>query len=96
ESSAAITLHQAIRMIELAVDCGVPAFNEGHIADCVAIYHDVSRRLLNQADLPAKAHAVLKHALSAADHAPAHDTKAWKLRHGLDRVYALLDHSLRD
>ena len=45
---------------------------------------------MNEDAVPHLARAALKHAVSEGEHTSCGTTKAWTLRHGLDRAYMVL------
>jgi uncharacterized surface protein with fasciclin (FAS1) repeats len=92
EGKKTTSVREAIEMIETAIQRGVPVYNDGNAAGCAEIYMDVSRRLM-EAELPGMAPALLKHAVNMASRTDCSDTRAWTLRHGLDRAHLLLAHA---
>ena len=78
------------RAITEAISRGVPLFNAGDAAGCLAIYKEVSSALVQQPQhLPAGGAQRLKEALDATSKGSAQD-RAWTMRHALDDVIGLL------
>lgn len=83
---------QAMSVIELAIERGVPLFNSHRVEACAAIYEVTAQSLLTgHADsLDDSARKRLREALAKVrkDHSPR--KKAWVLRYALDDVYQSL------
>ena len=94
ERAAGDAIADALRRIEDAVDRGVPAFNGGDAEGCAAIYLAVSRDLAGQDALPTHARSAMKHALHRVKNTSCAASRAWILRHGLDRAYTALSRSM--
>ncbi len=74
-------------LIELAIERGVPIFNDGNQAACAAVYEVTCESLRIMPGVPEKMRIELASAISdmrAEKHARQ---KAWILRNALDRVY---------
>lgn len=86
---------KAMRMIELAIDRGVPQYNAGRPSACVALYELAAMSLLSgHSDALTEADTkLLNKALStlAGDHSVS--DQAWALRGALDKVYESLSAS---
>ncbi|MCE5328084.1 MAG: fasciclin domain-containing protein [Planctomycetaceae bacterium] len=83
---------KAMRVIELAIERGVPLFNSGKPEACAAIYEVTALSLLSghATVLDGNSRKQLSTALADIhkDHRPM--SQAWTLRHALDAVYASL------
>ena len=75
-------------MIELAIEQGVPAFNNGDPVKCARIYMVCVKALANHGQLEASTRKMLAaiSAKASGTHSPS--SQAWILREGLDRAYA--------
>ena len=83
---------KAMEVIELAIDRGVPIYNNGSPAACAAIYEVAATSLLNgHGDALTKTdkNALMK-TLKAIRNGHSASDQAWALRETLDRVYASL------
>ena len=78
----------AKRMIETAVAVGAPAFNQGHVGRCVAVYDATLAKLTDHDGLNAKMRSTVAEELKAARHEDNDRRRAWMHRHTLDKVYA--------
>jgi transforming growth factor-beta-induced protein len=83
---------RAARMIERAIDRGVPLFNAGQQESCRAIYELTATALLDLGDglLPTELRTLLGEALAASKQAASASEAAWTLRRALDAVYSFL------
>jgi uncharacterized surface protein with fasciclin (FAS1) repeats len=79
------------RLIALAIERGVPLFNDGQPAACAAIYEVTAESLVAFAALPAAASQTLRNALADAAKNPDPAERAWILRRALDRTLAALE-----
>ncbi len=83
---------KAMSVIELAIERGVPLFNDGKADACAAVYEVTANSLLNghQEALSDKDRARLKKALADMHSDHGARAKAWTLRYALDDVYRSL------
>ncbi|EDY81975.1 Complex I intermediate-associated protein 30 [Verrucomicrobiia bacterium DG1235] len=81
------------QLIELAIERGVPLFNEGSPAACAAIYEVACTALLAMPDLPDSVAASLSGALAEIKSVSSPTRKAWILRYALDDAFAALARS---
>jgi uncharacterized surface protein with fasciclin (FAS1) repeats len=83
---------KAMSVVELAIERGVPLFNDGKVDACAAIYEITVNSLLNghQEALSDKDRARLKKALADMHGDHGARAKAWTLRYALDDVYKSL------
>jgi len=88
------SIKQFARRIEEALDQGVPAFNRGDPKLCAQIYMNVSKALAGEIHLPEEAKKALNQSLQRAKHTQGDESRAWALRHGLDRAYKILSQSM--
>ncbi len=77
-------------LIMLAIERGVPLFNSGNAAACVAVYEVTGQALLGMPDVSDNIRADLAHALSKIQDAKSETEKAWILRRALDRALDVL------
>lgn len=77
-------------LIELAIDRGVPLFNDGNPAACAAVYEITCESLRLLPDVTEDARKDLERALREMRTEPSARQKAWILRNSLDRVFARL------
>ncbi len=80
------------KMIELAIDKGVPAFNHGDPAKCARVYMTCIEELANNQQLDALTRKMLVGIASRAKDTHCPTTRSWILREGLDRAYAAVKH----
>jgi uncharacterized surface protein with fasciclin (FAS1) repeats len=78
------------QLIELAIDRGVPLYNEGDIAKCVEVYEQCIKMIAADCGSSERLKTSLNNVLAKATHADSADAKAWMLRHTLDATYAYL------
>jgi uncharacterized surface protein with fasciclin (FAS1) repeats len=74
------------RLIELAIDRGVPLFNQGDVAACAAIYEITCEALQITTGVTEKSRAELAKSLTAARAEPSPREQAWILRRAIDRA----------
>ncbi len=77
-------------LIELAIERGVPLFNDGNPGACAAVYEVTCQALRAMPDLDEDSINDVEKALTAIRTENSHTRQAWILRHALDRVYARL------
>ena len=84
-SQASTASASATRIMRLAIEKGVPLFNDGNQAACAAIYQVAAESVLAMGEVPEDAKAPLRTALKRVrtTHDPVR--QAWMLREGLDR-----------
>ena len=77
---------QAMRMLEDAIERGVPVFNRGDHHECAEIYKAVCMAIVNSKSdqLPQSAMTALKSGLGRAEHQHDAGSRAWALRRGMD------------
>lgn len=87
---AAASPAKARELIELAIERGVPLFNEKHHDACKAVYEITSQALLNMPAtvLKSEARDKLTSALTSIEGESSARSQAWTLRHALDAVHA--------
>lgn len=78
------------RLIELAIDRGVPLFNQGEVAACAAIYEITCEALQITTGVTEKSRAELAKSLAAARAERSPREQAWILRHAMDRALTQL------
>jgi hypothetical protein len=76
-------------LIELAIRHGVPLFNKGDAAACIAVYEVAANGLLAM-DIDQSSRSRLARALNELETTHDAGEKAWILRHALDTVHANL------
>lgn len=72
-------------LILLAIERGVPLFNQGAPGACRAVYEITCQALLRMPDVPGDVRSDLIRVLRQLPQAPDESTKAWMLRDALDR-----------
>ncbi len=85
----------ARRVIELAIQRGVPLFNAGDAAACAAVYEVAATSLLEGGyELPTSAAQALESGLREASRMDDSRARAWALRYALDGVFAALGNEM--
>ena len=80
----------AVGILTLAIERGVPLFNEGQEFACVAIYELAMRSLVDRpGDIDRSILAALEESLRAATQDHTANAAAWTLRGGIDRAIQL-------
>jgi uncharacterized surface protein with fasciclin (FAS1) repeats len=74
----------ASELVELAIERGVPIFNNGDVAGCAAIYEVTSEALRTMESVPEESRKVLTKALKAARAETSDRQRAWILRGAID------------
>ena len=91
EPSPAIELvEKQLRLIDLAIEKGVPLFNDGSPAACAAVYEVACTGLIAMPGTPNTVVETLRRALDEIGVASSDSQKAWILRYALDETVALL------
>jgi len=82
----------AMRLIERAIERGVPLFNSGQHEGCVAVYEVTAESLLttHEGALTEEQRAILRKALRAMRDDETAREQAWTLRRAVDAIYASL------
>jgi uncharacterized surface protein with fasciclin (FAS1) repeats len=80
-------------LIELAIERGVPVFNDGDVAGCAAIYEVTAEALRGTRSVPEKSREILAKAINEAHAEKSARQKAWILREALDVTWKSLDGS---
>ncbi|MEO1582987.1 MAG: fasciclin domain-containing protein [Planctomycetota bacterium] len=84
----------AADVLQLAIERGVPLFNDGQQAACADVYEVAIAAVLGLDDgLPAGVRTPLAEALEESRHVHSQSRRAWVLRGGMDRALAALRHS---
>ena len=79
-----------VKLIESAIDEGVPIFNQGNHQKCVDIYRDCMSALISTQGIDKHLMSALKNLVKASDKIECATERAWVLRSGLDRVHRAL------
>lgn len=82
---------KASELIELAIQRGVPVFNNGDVAGCAAIYEVTSEALRTMETVPEASRKVLAKALIASRAEASARQRAWILRGAIDTTMASLE-----
>ncbi len=77
-------------LIELAIERGVPLFNEGNPAACAAVYEVTCEALRAMPGVPEKLRMELAETINEMRAEKHAKQKAWILRNALDRIYTTL------
>jgi uncharacterized surface protein with fasciclin (FAS1) repeats len=83
-------------LIELAIERGVPVFNEGNVAECAAIYEVTVEALRGLDAVPEKSRIELAKAIMAARAENSARTRAWILREAMDRAWKSLNEGMTE
>ncbi|BBM81821.1 fasciclin domain-containing protein [Candidatus Uabimicrobium amorphum] len=75
------------KIIELAIERGVPLYNHGQAAGCAAVYEVTINFILQEPGLPNDLATTLRQALNKADNQNSYRLKAWTYRYALDEAY---------
>jgi transforming growth factor-beta-induced protein len=97
-SSTMVGAANPMELIELAIDRGVPLFNDGHQAACASVYEMTAQSLLTLANDELSNHQRmrLQRGLKEFRNADGHSAnQAWALRYALDDVYQSMSHMAR-
>jgi uncharacterized surface protein with fasciclin (FAS1) repeats len=81
----------ATQLMELAIERGVPIFNEGNIAGCAAIYEITIEALRTMESVPKNSQKLLAKALTDARAAKSLRDQAWILREAIDKTWASIN-----
>jgi uncharacterized surface protein with fasciclin (FAS1) repeats len=81
------------RLIELAIERGVPLFNQGHTDACKAVYEVAVEALANMPSTTAANRETITAALAKMKDQTSARDQAWTLRHALDAVHGTLEES---
>lgn len=90
QTSARTAEEQAQQLIALAIQKGVPLFNEGNPEACSAIYEVTCRALVALPQVSGPTRDNLKQALAEAEAVPSAARQAWILRYALDDAFESL------
>ncbi len=77
-------------LIELAIDRGVPLFNNGDVAGCAALYEITSEALRIMESVPEATRKALAKSLSEARAEQSDRQRAWILRGAIDQTWSSL------
>lgn len=91
DSHRPVSAPTAASLILMAIDRGVPQFNQGNPAACRAIYEMTCSALLNFPELSEKSKRDLSIALQQIRITGDESEKAWILRYSMDRALEELD-----
>jgi uncharacterized surface protein with fasciclin (FAS1) repeats len=78
---------KAVELIELAIERGVPAFNQDRVDECAAIYEIAVEALRGMDGVPEKSRVNLAKAITEARAEESGRKRAWILRGALDKVW---------
>ena len=81
----------ATQLMELAIERGVPIFNEGDIVGCAAIYEITIEALRTMESVPKTSQKLLTKALADARAAKSPRDQAWILREAIDKTWASIN-----
>ncbi len=80
------------QLIELAIERGVPVFNDGDFDGCAAIYEVTIEALRTMESVPKASREVLSKALTEASSKKSTEDKAWIFRRAIDKTRASMNH----
>jgi uncharacterized surface protein with fasciclin (FAS1) repeats len=78
-------------LIELAIERGVPVFNDGNAAECAAIYEVTAEALRGMDSVPEPSRKLLAKAVMQSHVENSPSKRAWILREAIDRTWASLN-----
>jgi hypothetical protein len=80
-------------LVELAIERGVPVFNDGDFEGCAAIYEVTVEALRTMESIPKSSRKILLKALTEAREEKSPQDQAWILRKAIDKTWANLNQS---
>lgn len=92
---AQMSRRDAVHVIAMTIDRGVPMFNRGNANGTVAVYMAATDKLIRFGGLDAEERARLQTGLNAAASARSSNAAAWELRYALDDVSASLHNNAK-
>lgn len=81
------------QLVELAIERGVPVFNDGDFEGCAAIYEVTVEALRTMESIPKSSRKILLKALTEAREEKSPQDQAWILRKAIDKTWANLNQS---
>jgi hypothetical protein len=79
-----------IKLIEEAIDEGVPVFNDGNPGKCADIYRDCMVTISKNTTIDARVTKDIEKFIERSEKMKDDTERAWLLRSGLDQVYSAL------
>ena len=83
----------ASQLMELAIERGVPVFNDGDFDGCAAIYEVTVEALRTMESVPKSSRKLLAKALTEARAEKSSQDQAWILRKAIDKTWASMNQS---
>lgn len=81
----------AAQMIEQAIAKGAPAFNRGHVAECVHVYSRTLMALASHEAIEPQLRSAIRHMHARGEATDGHAARAWLYRDALDMVCGALN-----
>jgi hypothetical protein len=82
-----------LKLIEEAINQGVPAFNKGNPAKCAEIYRNCMIEISKNSKISDQLSKDIRNILERSDNMNDVTDRAWFLRSGLDKVYSVISGS---
>ena len=79
-----------LKLIEEAIDQGVPVFNDGNPAKCATIYRDCMVAITKNPKVDPEVRKTGTLLLEIAEKVEDDSKRAWLLRRGLDQLYSAI------
>ena len=95
QGSAVSGLEATTDTIADAIRVGAPAYNEGDVARCYAVYTDTARRLIDTRDDCPGVQTALRAGLQRAEQLEDVDHQAWAMRDAFDGLLMVIERYLR-
>ena len=83
----------ALEQIEIAIDRGVPVFNDGKHGQCANIYRDCMNSISNSSCIESSVRMMIQQVMTRAKETKSETERAWIFRNGLDHIYTSLSGS---
>lgn len=93
DETTAVDGGSPLKMIEVAIDTGVPIFNAGDHGKCAMVYRDCMVSIAKSSGVDPRVSSVLKQLVKRAEAIESDTERAWVLRSGLDHLHAALSGS---
>jgi S1-C subfamily serine protease len=95
QGSAVAGLEATTDLISDAIRVGAPAYNEGDVARCYAVYTEAARKLIDTRDDCPGVQTALRAGLARASGMPDLDHQAWAMRDAFDGLLLVIEKYLR-
>ncbi|MFT3707512.1 MAG: serine protease [Archangium sp.] len=95
QGSAVAGLEATTDLIADAIRIGAPAYNEGDVARCYAVYTETAKKLIDTRDDCPGVQTALRAGLARASGMPDLDHQAWAMRDAFDGLLLVIEKYLR-